>query len=187
MHEVAGRHPGSLVTLRGSGESDFEARLADCATLAVRVAYGVLRNREDAEEVAQEAFTRAYRRFSLLRDRERFRAWLARIAWRLALDRQRADRRRARRELAAAVPLPEPSVEEVAVRAEFEAHLWGAVQELPEKLRVVVILCAMEEHGVGEAARLLRLPEGTVKSRLHLARRALAEKLRWLVTGTTRT
>jgi DNA-directed RNA polymerase specialized sigma24 family protein len=52
---------------------------------------------------------------------------------------------------------------------------------------VVVILCAMEEHGVGEAARLLRLPEGTVKSRLHLARRALAEKLRWLVNGTTRT
>jgi hypothetical protein len=55
MHEVAGRHPGSLVSLGGSGERDFEARLADCATLAVRVAYGVLRNRADAEEVAQEA------------------------------------------------------------------------------------------------------------------------------------
>ena len=55
MHEVAGRHPGSLVSLGGSGERDFEARLADCATLAVRVAYGVLRNRADAEEVAQTA------------------------------------------------------------------------------------------------------------------------------------
>ena len=187
MHEVAGRHPGSLVSLGGSGERDFEARLADCATLAVRVAYGVLRNRADAEEVAQEAFTRAYRQFGLLRDRERFRAWLARIAWRLALDRQRADRRRARRELAAVDPLPAPSVEEVAARAEFQAHLWDAVKELPEKLRVVVILCAMEEHGVSEAARLLGLPEGTVKSRLHLARKALAEKLRWLVSGTNRT
>ena len=168
-------------------ETGFGERVAENQRRVFQIAYGVLRNSADAEEVAQEAFTRAYRRFGLLRDRESFRAWLARIAWRLALDRQRADRRRARRELAAAVPLPEPSVEEVAVRAEFEAHLWGAVQELPEKLRVVVILCAMEEHGVGEAARLLRLPEGTVKSRLHLARRALAEKLRWLVSGTTRT
>jgi RNA polymerase sigma-70 factor (ECF subfamily) len=182
MHEVAGRHPGSLVSLGGSGERDFEARLADCATLAVRVAYGVLRNRADAEEVAQEAFTRAYRQFGLLRDRARFRAWLARIAWRLALDRQRADRRRARRELAAVGPLPEPSVEEVALRAEFEAHLWDAVRELPEKLKVVVILCAMEEQGVGEVARLLGLPEGT-----GVGRRTLAEKLRWLVSGTNRT
>jgi DNA-directed RNA polymerase specialized sigma24 family protein len=96
MHEVAGRHPGTLVSFGGQGESDFEARLADSATLAVGVAYGVLRNRADAEEVAQEAFTRAYRRFGLLRDRERFRPWLGRIAWRLALDRQRADRRQAR-------------------------------------------------------------------------------------------
>jgi RNA polymerase sigma-70 factor (ECF subfamily) len=75
----------------------------------------------------------------------------------------------------------------VALRAEFEAHLWDAVRELPEKLKVVVILCAMEEQGVGEVARLLGLPEGTVKSRLHLARRTLAEKLRWLVSGTNRT
>ncbi len=187
MHEVVGRHPGSLVSLGASRDREFEARLADCATLAVRVAYGVLGNRADAEEVAQEAFTRAYRKFGLLRDRERFRAWLARISWRLALDRQRADRRRARRERAAADSLPEPTVEDVAARAEFQVHLWDAVGELPEKLRVVVILCAMEEHKVAEVARLLLLPEGTVKSRLRLARRALAEKLRWLVNSTNRT
>jgi RNA polymerase sigma-70 factor (ECF subfamily) len=186
MHEAAGRHPGSLLSLLASRESEFEARLLDSQTLAVRVAYGVLRNRADAEEVAQEAFTRAYRKFGLLKDRERFRAWLARITWRLALDRQRSDRRRARRELWASDPPPEPDVEEVATRAEFQKHLWAAVEELPEKLRLVVILCAMEEHEVAEVARLLRLPEGTVKSRLHLARRELAERLRWLVSGTKR-
>src|SRR5258708_39533957 len=97
MDEVAGRHPGSLVSLGGSGVSDFEARLADCATLAVRVAYGVLRNRADAEEGAQEAFTRAYRRFGLLRDRERFPAWPARISWRRGLDRPPAHPPRGRR------------------------------------------------------------------------------------------
>jgi DNA-directed RNA polymerase specialized sigma24 family protein len=74
-------------------EREFEERLADSGTLAVRVAYGVLRNREDAEDVAQEALVRAYRRFRSLRDVARFRSWLVRITSRLALDYQRAARR----------------------------------------------------------------------------------------------
>ena len=81
---------------------EFEARLVESSTLAVRVAYSVLRNREDAEDVAQEAFAKAYRSFSQLRDRDRFRAWLVRMTWRMALDRQRTNRRRAARELRAA-------------------------------------------------------------------------------------
>src|SRR5687768_5656508 len=77
---------------------EFEARLVESSTLAVRVAYSVLRNREDAEDVAQEAFAKAYRSFSQLRDRDRFRAWLVRMTWRMALDRHRANRRRLARE-----------------------------------------------------------------------------------------
>jgi RNA polymerase sigma-70 factor (ECF subfamily) len=59
-----------------------------------------------------------------------------------------------------------------------------AVDALPEKLRIVTVLAAIEGHGVAEVARLLELPQGTVKSRLHLARKALAERLRWLVNDT---
>src|SRR6188508_809510 len=77
---------------------EFEARLVESSTLAVRVAYSVLRNREDAEDVAQEAFAKAYRSFIQLRDRDRFRAWLVRMTWRLAIDRWRSDRRRSARE-----------------------------------------------------------------------------------------
>jgi hypothetical protein len=54
--------------------SDFDDRLAECGPLAYRVARGVLRNDADAEDVAQEALLRAYRRFDRLRDRNRFRA-----------------------------------------------------------------------------------------------------------------
>ena len=54
----------------------FEARLAESATLAFRVAYAVLRHRQDAEDVAQEAMAQAYRNFAKLQDRGRFRAWL---------------------------------------------------------------------------------------------------------------
>jgi RNA polymerase sigma-70 factor (ECF subfamily) len=155
---------------------EFEARLTESANLAFRVAYGVLRNRADAEDVAQEAFAKAYRRFAQLRDRERFRAWLVRITWRLALDRQRADRRRAARETAHAREQPSntPVARSVDDRAE---RLWRAVDGLPEKLRVVIVLANVEGHDVREVAALLRLPEGTVKSRLFLARQRLKEQL----------
>lgn len=65
-----------VVSRAGDLEREFEQRLADSGTLAFRVAYAVLRRREDAEDVAQEALVRAYQRFASLRDRERFRAWL---------------------------------------------------------------------------------------------------------------
>jgi RNA polymerase sigma-70 factor (ECF subfamily) len=159
-------------------EDEFAQRLADSGSLAFRVAYSVLRQREDAEDVAQDALARAYRDLGKLRDRDRFRSWLVRICWRLALRHRRAAKRRERREQAAVDVAPPQSVEEMAQKNEFRQRLWCAIDSLPQKLRVVVVLAAMEGHGVGEVAGLLDLPPGTVKSRLHLARRRLAEALR---------
>jgi RNA polymerase sigma-70 factor (ECF subfamily) len=178
MDALVSEFPDAAVILDTSLEQEFAQRLADSAPLAFRVALGVLRNREDAEEVAQEAFVRAYKNFSRLREREKFRGWLARIAFRLALDRIRSMRRREQRELAAPDPRPAPSVEELAASREFRARLDRAVDALPEKLRLVLVLAAIEGHDMREIARLLELPEGTVKSRLFQARRILAEKLR---------
>src|SRR5499426_4838 len=98
MHEHAERLAGSLVTADRELEREFEARLADSSRLAFRIAFSVLKQREDAEDVAQEAFAKAYRSFNQLRDRTRFRAWLVRMTWRMALDRQRSNRRRVSRE-----------------------------------------------------------------------------------------
>src|SRR5215218_7143058 len=99
MHERAATLPGRLVTGDDALEREFEARLVECSTLAFRVAYGILRHREDAEDVAQEAFTKAYRSFGQLRDRNRFRAWLVKTTWRAAIDRYQENRRRGGREL----------------------------------------------------------------------------------------
>ena len=85
---------------------EFEQRLEECGTLAFRVARGVLHNAADAEDVAQEALLRAYRRFSRLRDPSRFRAWLVRISFRLALDHGRSARRREQRETVWAINIP---------------------------------------------------------------------------------
>jgi len=174
------------VSLDPALEREFEERVADSSTLAFRIALGVLRHREDAEDVAQDTFLRAHRAFGSLRDRDRFRAWLVRTAFRLALDRVRGEKRRVRREDASAIEVrvQAESVEDVAAREEVRARVSEAVDALPEKLRIVTVLAAIQERDVASVARLLELPEGTVKSRLFLARKALAERLRWLVSDS---
>jgi RNA polymerase sigma-70 factor (ECF subfamily) len=174
----------SLVTGAEADSRDLERRLAESAPLVFRVAYSVLRHREDAEDVAQEALVRAHARMASLRDGGALRAWLVRMTWRLALDRRRGDRRRLRREQVSVAPAAAPSAEDVAAGAEARERLWRAVDRLPEKLRVVTVLAAIHGHDVREVAALLGLPEGTIKSRLHLARKRLVEELRWTVDAS---
>ena len=160
---------------------EFEERLAECGPLAFRVARGVLRNTADAEDVAQEALLRAYKSFDRLRDRNRFSGWLVRISFRLALDRLRSAKRRERRDALWSQPahLPPPaSAEDVAASNQFQGHLERALEELPEKLRLVLLLAAMDGYTIEEIARMIGVPLGTVKSRIFIARKKLAEKLR---------
>jgi len=158
---------------------EFEAGLSECSSLVVRVAYSVLRNRSDAEDVAQEAFVRAYRSMRGLRDRTKFRAWLVRMTWRLALDWRRAAKRRDVREDAVARISPQfGDAETDAVESQRQTHLWAAIEELPEKLRLVLVLSAIEGHTIRDVAELVGVPDGTVKSRLFEARRRLQERLR---------
>ena len=182
MPELAAWLASARLTVADELEREFEARLIESSTLAFRVAYSVLRQREDAEDVAQEAFVRAHRSFRQLRDRERFRAWLVRMTWRLAINRQRSDRRRAARETVLDSPLAPTTADMVAARERAD-QLWRAIDALPEKLRLVIVLAAIEGHDVREVGLLLRLPEGTVKSRLYLGRRRLKELLQWMSTG----
>jgi RNA polymerase sigma-70 factor (ECF subfamily) len=180
MHELAGRLASSVIERDEELEREFEARLVESSTLAFRVAYSVLRHREDAEDVAQEAFARAFRSFRQLRDRERFRAWLVRLTWRLALDRRRSDLRREARELAHADVLPPANVAEHVDASYRSRELWRAIDALPDKLRIALVLASIEGHDLAEVASLLRLPVGTVKSRLFLARQRLKEQLQWI-------
>ena len=175
MHEYTEQLTATFLGMADDLKQEFEIRIAECSNLAFRVAYGVLRNREDAEDVTQEAFAKAYRSFSALRDRERFRAWIVRIAWRMALDHLRSRKRRTVREeihveITGSTGFSAPSVE----RAN---QIWQAIDALPEKMRIVIILANIEEHDTQEIAAMLDVPEGTVKSRLFHARRLLKEIL----------
>lgn len=178
MQELAGRFGGEFVGVAEDLDREFELRLAETSSLAYRVAFSVLRHRQDAEDVAQDAYARAYRRFRSLRDRARFRSWLVRMTWRLAIDHRRGEKRRATREQVD-VPVPPTQTTTVdAVVAEERARaLWQAIDALPPKLRLVVVLAAIEEQDHARVAAVLGVPVGTVKSRLFLARQQLKERL----------
>jgi RNA polymerase sigma-70 factor (ECF subfamily) len=158
MHERADRLASTFVTVDEDLAREFEARLVESSTLAFRVAFSVLRQREDAEDVAQEAFAKAYRNFRQLRDRERFRAWLVRMTFRMAIDRQRANRRRFVREQA--IEIGREATGDTVVEQERAELLWRAIDELPEKLRLTIVLAGIQGHDIREVATLLDVPDG---------------------------
>ena len=160
-------------------EREFESLLAESSTLAFRVAFSVVRHRENAEDVAQDALVRAHQNFHKLRNRDGFRAWLVRTAWRLAIDHRRGEVRRTARHIEHQ-RCAAPCADEAAETRERAEHLWEAIDALPEKLRMPLVMFSIVGHDLAEVARLLRLPEGTVKSRLFHARRQLQERLQWI-------
>ena len=181
MQEYAHRLPDTLTGVADELDREFERLLVESSLLAFRVAYGVLRQREEAEDVAQEAFIKAHRNFRRLRDRASFRAWLVRLTWRLALDRQRTNRRRANRDTEHSRLTPALVSSDPAIVNERADHVWRAIDGLPDKLRLPLVLSGIEGHDIREISRLLGLPEGTVKSRLFHARERMKESLKWMI------
>src|SRR6188474_2532800 len=144
MHGATNSLTGGLVSVDEGLEREFEARLVESSTLAFRVAYGVLHHRQDAEDVAQEAFVKAHRNFRQLRDRDRFRAWLVRMTWRLAINQRRADQRRTAREASLPDPQVPRSTPDAMAEQERAQQLWQAIDALPDKLRMVIVLAGIE-------------------------------------------
>jgi RNA polymerase sigma-70 factor (ECF subfamily) len=176
MHEWTERLAGGLMTAEDDLAREFDTRLVECAPLAFRVAFSVLRHRQDAEDVAQEAFTRAHRSFRQLREADSFRSWLVRMVWRMSLDRRRADRRRQFRE-AEHGSFERPDAEQAMVARQRAEIVWEAIDALPDRLRLTLVLAGIEGHDIKEVSRLLGIPVGTVKSRLFHARQQLKERL----------
>lgn len=161
---------------------DFAARVRDSQRRVFQIAYSVLANPADAEEVAQEVFLRAYQNLRTLRDPARFRAWVNRIAFRLALNLQRTRHRQLARDTAWHDLRPNAAGASAAREGagggeDLLNRLRGEIDRLPEKLRTVVLLCTVEDMDARTTAAVLGIPVGTVRSRLHLARKRLLEAL----------
>lgn len=145
---------------------------------AFSIAYGILRHPEDAEDVVQEAFIRTLENIERIEPGRPFHPWLYRVVTNRAISVRRSRSVRATSPLredlltsAAAAP------DRAAARSELRDRLLSALDTLPERQRMIVLLADVEELTSTEIGEILELPAGTVRYHLHLGRRALREVL----------
>lgn len=153
-----------------------------------QICFRMLGNRHEAEDIAQEAFVRAFINIHSFNIQMKFSTWLYRITTNLCIDRLRKkkpdyhlDAEVAGTEgltmysqIAADMMLPEKELEVL----ELQEYIQAALLKLPEKYRSVIVLKYIEELSLKEISEILDLPVGTVKTRIHRGREALRKQLR---------
>jgi RNA polymerase sigma-70 factor, ECF subfamily len=161
-------------------EAGFGERIAENQRRVFQIAYSVLGNSADAEDVAQEAFLRAYQKFTSLREAEKFRWWINRIAFRLALNRRRGYRRRLARDTVWQATETSGMVDGAkdAEQRVMLDRLRKEIERLPDKFRSVLQLSLVEEMEAADVGAVLGIPAGTVRSRMHAARKLLLEVMK---------
>ena len=141
-----------------------------------RVAYSMVRSHTDAEDVVQETFLRAIKHGRLDRI-ENHRAWLVKIAWRLALDRVKRTPLGPLDEVVETLRSPEPDLEDAIAEKERSELLRALLMTLPQDLREVTVLSTIQEMTSTDIAAVAGIPEGSVRTRLMRARQMLKQKL----------
>lgn len=169
-----------LVLLSQAGSSEAMDGLARRWTprllrYAARVLGGSSQSADTARDVVQETWVGAIRGLRGLRDPAQFPAWIYGIATRKCADAIRANMRRRRLDQPAAAG--DAYRQEPSVRVEHQIDVAAGIRQLPPKQRAVVHLFYVADLTVEEIAAALRIPTGTVKSRLHHAREALKRHL----------
>ncbi|MBV9183271.1 MAG: RNA polymerase sigma factor [Acidobacteria bacterium] len=167
----------------------FETAVREYAGMVFRIAFSVLRNHHDAEDATQETFMRVFRyRWKLERGIRQPKTWIARIAWRVAIERSKrlpeislsdAEMGHARDQLRSQLA----SGEECALQNEMTRLLESLIVALPDQLRGVLTLSALQELSPAEIAEVLGTTEASVRSRVFRARQVLKEKLGRLELG----
>ena len=160
-------------------EAEFTALVRRQSRFVFRVAYAVLLNTHDAEDMVQETFLKLYRNGGW-RDAKNEQAFLARVAWRAAVDRRRSAKPAEPIADSASMPdppSPQPGPEEALVEANQHALIHALIDALPEDLRLPLVLSASEDLNSREIGTILHIPEGTVRTRLQRARQILRQRL----------
>ncbi|MCC6685803.1 MAG: RNA polymerase sigma factor [Fimbriimonadaceae bacterium] len=191
-------NPAKTLSIAGDSETDeslvvrakqgdwgaFETLFNRHRTLVYRYAYQMVQRRDDAEDIVQEVFVRAYKNLDRYRDEARFTTWLLRIATNLATDRARMSTRRQaleQQEAQGALTWMTTNVSEDPVEnLESERKvliLRKALNALPEHHRNMIILRDIEEREYDEIAGICGTSVGGAKLRVLRARRALRDRM----------
>jgi RNA polymerase sigma-70 factor (ECF subfamily) len=142
-----------------------------------RVARAVLHDVPDADDAAQDTFLTALMKLDRYDQRRPFRPWLLRIATNTAIDRRRHRALRLTAPLGSEVSTSDPGPDVAAERAALQERLRAALQELPERYRIAIVLFDVEGFAHAEIAEILGVAVGTVRSSVFHARRHLRELL----------
>lgn len=150
-------------------KEQFTEQVLENEEMMCKVAMSMLRNENDCEDAIQSAILTAYEKLSTLKHEEYFRTWLMRILINKCNKQLRQRKRTA--ELTEVQSASASSAEEVEVRA--------AVESLPLKIRQVIILYYSEQFSTKEISEILKIPKGTVLSRLDKGRKLLRLELEY--------
>ena len=174
LHE---RDAGLVDRVREGDREAFGALVGHYIGQARRVARAVLRDQDDADDAVQDAFLNALTRLDQYDERRPFGPWLLRIVANAALDRVRRRAIRAADPISDRLPQSASGPAEDAEHRMMLAQLEQALRELPERRRMAVVLFDVEGYEHKEIAKILGVPEGTVRSDVFHARRHLREAL----------
>jgi RNA polymerase sigma-70 factor, ECF subfamily len=155
-----------------------------------QLCFRMVGNSHEAEDLAQEAFVRAYININSFNQNLKFSTWLYRIATNLCIDRLRKkkpdyflDAEIAGTEglnMYSQIPSKTVLPEDEVVSLEIQQQIQNEISKLPEKYRAVIVLKYIEELSLNEISSILEIPLGTVKTRIHRGREALRHQLRYV-------
>ena len=152
----------------------FEVLVDNFRDMAIGYAYSILKDYQQAEDVAQEAFLQAYFKLNALQSTEAFPSWFRKIVFSQC-------ERFYRKKRLPVIPLDDvleiqswkQSPSEIVEQDELKSQIWDAVNTLPEKERTVTVLFYISEYSMAEIGGVMDLPVGTIKNRLYSARKKL--------------
>ena len=145
----------------------FSDLILECEQTMYRVSMSMLRNESDSEDAVQTAILAAYEKLYTLRREEYFKTWLIRILINVCNKQLKFRSRHT-----------ELNDEHEAKSTDTSSDVRYAIEKLPEKIRQAVVLYYIEGFSVGEVKQIMKIPEGTVKSRLAKGRELLREELK---------
>jgi RNA polymerase sigma-70 factor (ECF subfamily) len=161
-----------------------EMLVADHSRMVFRIAYSILRNHHDAEDAAQECFLRVWKHKDRFHEVSNVKTWLARVAWTTALDKRRSSRKilslddeEAGTEWMELLSDSTPAADEQFEDRQKQQLLQRLIAGLPEDLGQTLELSTVQELNSAEIAEVMKIPEGSVRTRLFRARKQLKEKL----------
>ncbi len=196
--KLAQRHEGgymlrtdslTLAGLRPSQRQVFEELVQKHEKYVYNIAYRMAGNAEEAKDLAQEAFVRAYKAFGRFEPGTSFERWLYRIVANLYIDLVRKRSRHREESLNAPVRTQNGELDRIVPDSTndpdcilettaFSGEIQRAVESITPEYRLAVILCDVQGFSYEEIAQILQVSIGTVRSRIHRGRRQLRERLR---------